>query len=65
MNIARLLWIGGACLIAGWALTFLTVLKVFEPGFMLAFFSVSLLFIGTIVGFYGVYAAFRANRAAR
>lgn len=65
MNIARLLWIGGACLVTGWALTFLTVLDVLSPSLTLGFFSIVLLLVGTIVGFYGVYAAFRANRTAR
>lgn len=62
MNVARMLWIGGASLVTGWALVFLTVLDVFQASFGLAFVSFCLLLIGIVVGFYGLYASFRANR---
>lgn len=56
-----MLWIGGTSLLVGWALAFLPVIEVLKPSFVLAFFAFGLLLIGTVVGFYGVYTAFRTN----
>lgn len=62
MNVGRLLWIGGACLIGGWALAFFTVLDLFKPSLSLGFLAFALVLIGTITGFYGLYISFRSNR---
>lgn len=61
MNVKRLLWIGGACLFTGWALVFLTVVRILPSSFTLAFIAIALLIIGTVAGFYGLYTIIAAN----
>lgn len=62
MNYKRMLWVGGTCLASGWVLTFLTVLQRLTPSFVLAAVCTILILVGSIVGFFGISAAFRASR---
>lgn len=57
-----MLWVGGACLLGGWALAFLTVIKLLAPSFIVAFLVVALLTVGTVLGFYSVFSLYRARR---
>lgn len=62
MNYKRMLWVGGTCLAVGWVLTFLTVLQRLQASFVLAAVCTILILVGSVVSFFGISAAFRANR---
>lgn len=57
-----MLWIGGALLLLGWVLAFLGVLHVIPQSFLLAFASVVCMILGTVLGMFGAFGIYRANR---
>lgn len=54
--------IGGSCLLLGWITALSGVIDVMEPSLVLGFISFALIIVGTLVGFYGAWLAYRSQR---
>lgn len=59
---AKLMWTGGACLVVGWAVLLLIVIRMIPPSILLSIAAYALSFIGFLVGLFGVIEYRRDER---
>ncbi len=55
MSPAALISIGFVLLLVGWAILFLTVIKILAPSFVLSMGAYALSFAGMLIGFVGLF----------
>lgn len=62
MSRLKLIVTGGTLLVLGWVLAFLVTMDILSQSFPKALLIFVLLTVGTIIGFYGLFLAYRDRR---